>query len=191
VSTFPRQLLLSVALLGCAHASAPAEAHPPPDEALVRIAAFDCEKHEGFPGEAPAHGPIRPGAGIRAWKAGGPQGANWNVMDLRCTARATAACSQGEVRFTLRVGQQVAAERRVPLVQGTADLEVVVPVASWERGYDSPAKDEDSRLPFRTAVFRVQAALACEAPERASLRDWSYRFVAADDAFVAGFASGE
>jgi hypothetical protein len=93
------------------------------------------------------------------------------------------------VRFTLRVGQQVATENRVPLIRSAADLEVVMPAALWERSYDAPATGEN--LPFRTAVFRVQAALACEAPERASLRDWSYRFVAADDAFVAGFASGE
>jgi hypothetical protein len=37
----------------------------------------------------------------------------------------------------------------------------------------------------------VQAALDYEAPTKTSLHDWSYRDVVAEDAFVAGVASGE
>jgi hypothetical protein len=164
---------------------------PAGPSALVKVAAFDCQKYEVFPNEAPPKGAIAPAAGIRAWNAGGPHGSSWNVDELRCVARASTPCAEGKVRFTLRVGQHVAAEREVPVAKGAADFEVVLRSAVWERGYDTPAKGDALELPFKTAGFRIQAALDCQAPTKASLRDWSYRFVAADDAFVAGFASGE
>jgi hypothetical protein len=162
---------------------------PPP---LIEIAAFDCEKYDVPPNQTPPKGLIAPRNAIRAWNAGGPQGANWNVDDLRCAVRASTPCTNGKVLFTFRVGQHIVAEREAPVSNGAADLELVLPSAAWERGYDSPAKAAAPfKLPFKTAGFRVQAALDCEAPMKASLRDWSYRYVATDDAFVAGFASGE
>jgi hypothetical protein len=177
----------AVLILGCAHEAASSE--PPP---LVKVAAFDCEKYDLLPNETPPKGLIAAGAGIRAWKAGGPSGAGWNVDKLRCAARASTPCTRGKVLFTLRVGANVVAEKEIPVSNGAADLEVVLSPAAWERGYDGPSKSAAAlALPFQTAGFRVQAVLDCESPTRASLRDWSYRFVAADDAFVAGFASGE
>ncbi|HET6281946.1 MAG TPA: hypothetical protein VFH73_13310 [Polyangia bacterium] len=198
--------MLAALALGCARSvpatPGPADARlaarpaadasaPSGQPALVKIAAFDCEKYEVFPNEAPPKGLIAPGASIRAWKGGGPYGANWNVEELRCVARASTPCVEGKVLFTLRVGQHVVAERETAVSKGAAEFEVVLPSPIWERGYDSPPKAEALKLPFKTAGFRVQVALDCEAPTKASLRDWNYRFVVADEAFVAGFASGE
>jgi hypothetical protein len=200
-------LLSAVLALGCRRSvpatSPPADAKPVAryavnatapvgPSAMVKIAAFDCEKYDVLPNETPPKGLVAPGAGVRAWKGGGPYGSAWNVEDLRCAARATASCANGKVLFTLRAGQHVLAEKESPLVNGAADFEVVTPAAAWERGYDKPAKTMVAlKLPFKTATLRVQAALDCGAPAKASLRDWNYRFVVADDVFVAGFASGE
>jgi hypothetical protein len=167
---------------------ASALAEPP---ALVKVAAFDCDKLNVLPGQVPPRGLVPPGTGIRAWKGGGPHGSNWNVEDLRCVARATTSCTRGKVLFTLRAGQQVLAEKEETVSDGAADFEAVTPAAAWERGHDSPARAKMLKVPFKTVAFRVQAVLVCEAPTKASLNDWNYRFVAADDAFVAGFASGE
>lgn len=202
-------LLLSAVALACARPAPstcpPGEAKPvaeakpkadasspPGDLPLVKIVAFDCEKYDVLPNEAPPKGVIAPGAGIRAWKGGGPFGANWNVEELRCAARASTPCARGSVSFTFRAGTHVVAERDVRVSDGSADVEIVLPSTAWESSYDSPAKAAAPlRLPFKTAAFRVQAVLNCEAPTKASLRDWNYRFVAADDVFVAGFANGE
>jgi hypothetical protein len=178
-------------LVDAAPPSIPEASVPAGPSALVRIEAFDCEKHEVFPNEPPPKGLIAPAVGLRAWKGGGPYGATWNADALRCTARARTSCDRGKVLFTLRVGQYVVAEKEGTISKGVADVEVVLPAAIWERGYDSAPKADALRLPFKTAGFRAQAALDCDAPTKASLRDWNYRFVVADDAFVAGFANGE
>jgi len=176
-----------------AEANPRADTSPPPgDLPLVKIVAFDCEKYDLLPNETPPKGLIAPGAGIRGWRGGGPFGARWNVEELRCVVRASTPCARGSVSFTFRAGTHVVAERKARVSNGTADVEIVAPSTAWERSYDSPAKAAAPlRLPFKTATFRVQALLDCEAPTKASLRDWNYRYVAADDAFVAGFANGE
>src|SRR4051812_16328471 len=158
-------LLLSVLALGCTRpvppTSPPADAKPaaeakpkadaeanqkidasspPGDLPLVKIVAFDCEKYNVFPNEAPPKGVIAPGAGIRAWKGGGPFGANWNVEELRCAARASTPCARGSVSFTFRAAAHVIAERNVRLSDGTADVEIMFPSTAWERSYDNPAK---------------------------------------------------
>jgi hypothetical protein len=207
----PAKALLAAALVfGCAKATPPAPMGPdarpaaihptdgttPPAQApaepvFVKVGAFECEKYDVFPGEAPPKGLIAPGTGIRAWHGGGPNGANWNVHDLRCTVRATTTCTQGRALLTLRVGQQTVAEREAPLFKGTADFELVVPEAVWEKGYDRPPKPAALKLPFKTAAFRAQVAVDCEAPEKVSPHRWRFPSVAAEDAFLAGFASGE
>jgi hypothetical protein len=144
-----------------------------------------------FPGEAPPKGLIAANAGIRGWHGGGPNGANWNVQDLRCAVRATTTCTQGKVMLTLRVGQQTVAEREAPVAGGAVDFDLVVPEAAWERGYDSPPKPAALKLPFKTAAFRAQVAVNCEAPEKVRPDRWRFSSVAADETFVAGFASGE
>ena len=195
--------LAAALVLGCARpvpsTSTPADANvaadasaPAGEPALVKVAAFDCEKYDLLPGDKPPKGPIAPGAGIRAWRGGGPYGANWNVEELRCATRASTPCTHGKVLFTLRVGPHIVAEREAPVLNGAADFEVVLPLTAWEHSYDSPPKAAAPlKLPYKTVGFRMQAVLDCEAPTKASLRDWNYRFVVADDAFVAGFASGE
>jgi hypothetical protein len=158
---------------------------------FVKVAAFDCAKYEVFPGERPPKGLIASQAGIRAWHGGGPNGANWNVQDLRCAVRATTTCTQGNAMLTLRVGQQTVAERVVVVADGAADFEVVLPEAAWERGYDNPAKMAALKLPFKTAAFRAQVAVECGAPVEVKPHAWRFSSVASDDMFVAGFASGE
>jgi len=186
-------LILPWALvLGCARPGLPkpeADAAGPTDSTLVSITAFDCMKHEVFPGEAPPRGPIPAGAGIRAWKGGGPYGASWNVSQLRCFVAAAPRCSRGRVMFTLRVGQQVVAEEAAAISAGRADFEAVLRMGAWQRGLDDPAVSAD-KLPFRTGIFRAQAVLDCDAP-RAGLSDHGYAAVTSETHFVAGFASGE
>ena len=46
-------------------------------------------------------------------------------------------------------------------------------------------------LPYRTGVFRAVAAVDCSAPTQANLKISGYKDVTDEDAFVAGFASGE
>jgi hypothetical protein len=79
----------------------------------------------------------------------------------------------------------------MPVANGAANFESVLAAAVWELGYDSAPKAEALKLPYKTATFRAQAALDCDAPMKASPRDWRYPSVIADDMFVAGFASGE
>lgn len=167
--------------------AAPAMGEP----VFVKVEAFDCEKFEVFPGEAPSKGPIPAKGGIRAWHGGGPNGANWNVQDLRCTVRATTSCTRGWAMLTLRVGQRTVAERQVAVSKGAAVFDLVVPEAAWEKGYDTPAKAAALKLPFKTAAFRAQVAVACEAPEQIRPDRWRFPSIAAEDMFVAGFASGE
>jgi hypothetical protein len=163
----------------------------PEEPVLVKIEAFDCARHDEFPGEPPASGPISAGAGIRAWRGGGPYGSNWNVDQLRCVVRATAPCTQGRMILVLRVGQRTVAEREAALSRGATRFEVVVPAVEWERGYDSPPGAPALALPFRTAAFRAQVVLECEAPTRAGPRDSRYPTITTEETFVAGFASGE
>jgi hypothetical protein len=169
-----------------------ASATPSAEPVFVKIAAFDCAKHDVFPGEPPAKGPIPSRTGIRAWNGGGPNGANWNVQDLRCAIRATTTCTQGKVMLTLRVGQHIVAERESPVSNGAAEFELVLPEAIWERGYDSaPNAVPLKQLPFKTAAFRAQATVDCEAPVKANPGSWRFSSIAVEDSFVAGFASGE
>jgi hypothetical protein len=202
----PVEALMTAALaLGCARSvpvtPAPADARsavPPAagdsarDEPIfVKVAEFDCAKHDVFPGEPPPKGLIPARTGIRSWNGGGPNGANWNVQDLRCAIRIATTCSQGRIMLTLRVGQQIVAEREAAVSKGAADFEVLLPEATWERGYDSPPTAAALELPFKTAAFRAQAALVCERPVKASPADWRFTSVATEETFVAGFASGE
>jgi hypothetical protein len=207
-TTLRAEALVAAALVvGCARPAPPSrstvsDARPavrltadaaiaPGEPNFVRIAAFDCTKREVFPGEAPPKGPIPVNAGIRSWHGGGPNGANWNVQDLRCFVRATTTCTQGKALLTLRVRQQTVAERDAPVSGGAAEFEVVVPEAAWERGYDTAPKAAALKVPFKTAAFRAQVALDCQAPVKANPGSWRFNSVAAEDAFVAGFASGE
>ena len=169
----------------------PDAAGAPSDPVFIHVTVFDCMKHNVFPGEAPPTGPIPANASIRSWNGGGPNGANWNVQDLRCFVRAVTPCTRGKVILTLRVGHYTVAERVVAPSKGSADFELIVPEAAWERGYDSSPKAAPLKLPFKTAAFRAQVALVCEAPTKVQPADWRFTSAAAEDVFVAGFASGE
>jgi hypothetical protein len=93
--------------------------------------------------------------------------------------------------LTLRVGQQTVAERQATMSKGAALFDLVVPEAAWEKGYDASPKAAALKLPFKTAVFRAQVAVACAAPEQVRPDRWRFPSIAAEDMFVAGFASGE
>jgi hypothetical protein len=186
---FIRPLVLATVLVACARTNA-VIAPNPSEPRFVKVEAFDCAKHDLFPGDPPPTGPIAPGSGIRSWHAGGPYGSNWNVGELRCTVRASAACSRGKVALTLRVGQRVVGERDVPIQSGFALFELLVPERAWEDGLDAASTGPVGKLPFQTASFRALVVLDCEAPT-ANLREWGYPSVTAEDAFVASFASGE
>jgi hypothetical protein len=169
----------------------PAKARAATAPKLVSIAAFDCEKPLAFPDPNAKKGPIAPGAGIRGWRAGGPQGANWNVYDLRCVIRASTTCTKGKASLVLRVGQRVVAERETKLSGSPVDFDLVVEEKAWERGMDETGKGPLRGQPFKTATFRAAVAVDCQAPTKISLRDSNYADVVGEDTFTAGFASGE
>jgi len=172
--------------------SAPSSASDTKVITFVNISAFDCAKVEQFPGVPAIKGLVPPGAGIRGWDGGGPHGANWNATDLRCTIRATSPCTKGQVGIALRVGRAVIAERQAAFAAaGNIDAEIVVPFESWKRHLDEKPRSVATSLPVRTAVFRALVVVDCAAPTKASLAEWRYTSVAAEDSFVAGFAWGE
>jgi hypothetical protein len=183
-------LLLIAAALGC-HTAAPSaegRAAPAPivaavaksptstdphhsSAALVRIEAFDCEKVLDLPGVAPSTGLVTATNGIRGWHGGGPHGANWNVEDLRCTARIVPHCNAGDLHVTFRVGAGVVAGRQVHAsASAPVDVEIEVASKAWNRLLDIEPRGTSGRRPFSTAVLRATAELSCLTPE-ASLRD--------------------
>jgi hypothetical protein len=93
--------------------------------------------------------------------------------------------------LTLRVGQQTVAERQATMSKGAALFDLVVPEAAWEKGYDASPKAAAIKLPFKTAAFRAQVTVACAAPEQVRPDRWRFPSIAAEDMFVAGFASGD
>jgi len=169
------------------HAQATTSSEP----VLVKIGSFDCAKYDVFPGEPPQKGIIRQEDGIRAWHGGGPNGANWNVEDLRCFIRATTPCAEGKVVFAVRVGQQDVAEREVAVSGGVAESEFVLPRATWEKGVDKSLAKAVPAPPYETATFRGEASIHCKAPMKADPKSSRFTSVVAEDLFVAGFASGE
>jgi len=160
------------------------------EQRLVRVSAFDCEKKEEFPGQPAQKGPVTPANGIRSWHGGGPGGANWNVGDLRCVVRVETSCERGRVDVILRVGKATVAEKKVDAAR-TVDVEIPLAQKSWRQNLDDVKKKSSLDLPYRTAVFRALAAVDCAAPTQASLKVSGYRDVTDEEAFVAGFASGE
>jgi hypothetical protein len=178
---------------GASMKRAPPPAAVPKASSIVRIQAFDCERHEEFPGFAAPSGVIAPGNGIRGWAHGGPSGANWNVDELRCVVRAEAACTGGSIGALVRVGNALVAEQRVQLGPAGAASDFVfrIPLKSWRSQLDQPARKMAAKQPFRTGVFRALVEVACELPRKASLVDERYTAVTAEDIFVAGFAWGE
>jgi hypothetical protein len=194
-----RASALLVVVAACSISSAKTTAPPPdvgrvaPDASerrLIRISAFDCEKHEVFPGVQPPKGPVSRSSGIRSWQGGGPGGANWNVEDLRCVVQLSSSCERGRADLVLRVGKTVVAQRPVEVKSGSLDVEVPLSLKTWKSQRDDLVKRLTSELPYRTAGFRAFVAVECAAPE-ASLKNSAYRDVSDDDAFVAGFANGE
>lgn len=158
---------------------------------LVTVTGFDCEKPPAVPDPDAKHASFMLGEGIRAWRGGGPMGANWNVFDLRCVVRASTTCTKGKASLVLRVGQRVVAEREVALAGKPVAFDVDVAEKAWERGLDEAGKGPLRRQPYKTATFRAVVAIDCQGPAKASLRDSSYADVTAEDSFTAGFASGE
>jgi hypothetical protein len=205
-SSIPRLAELAALLLGLACSrvtAAPAPARPQDGGAgtakgpaaaaprLVSVTAFDCEKPLAFPDPNAQKGPIAPGAGIRGWRGGGPQGANWNVYDLRCVIRVATTSTKGKASLVLRVGQRVVAEREAKLTGSTVEFELNVDEKAWQKGMDEAGKGPLRGQPFKTATFRAAIAANCQSPTKASLRDSNYGDVVTEDSFTAGFASGE
>ena len=121
----------------------------------------------------------------------GPNGASWNVEDLRCFIRATTSCAAGKLVFAVRVGQQGMAEREVAISGGVAESEFVLPRATWEKGVDKSLAKAGQAPPYETATFRGEASIHCESPMKADPKSSRFTSVVAEDLFVAGFASGE
>jgi hypothetical protein len=161
------------------------------DPSFVHIGSFDCEKIYEAPGIPRSVGPID--AGISAWRGGGPNGANWNVDDLRCVVSVSTTCSRANIHITIRVGTRRVADKKIDVgVPGTTDVELEVPFDRWRKNLDEPLPSPGAfKMPYRTAVFRASAQVTCSAPLQASAADWKYPSVTADASFVAGFASGE
>ena len=160
------------------------------DQRPVRIAAFDCEKYPPLPGQPEPKGLVSPTLGIRGWHGGGPDGANWNVDDLRCTAQVTTACRDGRLLLTARIGRSVVMEKELPLAGDEwINADFVIPEKTWRRYLDE-ARRQAPRQPFRTAVFRLLAEINCRSPE---IAPGQIRFgdLSSEDTFVAGFADGE
>ncbi|HEX3695076.1 MAG TPA: hypothetical protein VH374_06760 [Polyangia bacterium] len=158
---------------------------------LARIAAFNCEKYPPLPGQPESQGLVKPELGIRGWHGGGPDGANWNVDDLRCAARVVTRCRAGKLFLTARMGRAVVLERELAISGGDSiETEFVVPEATWRRHLDDPTRHAP-KWPFKTAVFRLLAEVTCKAPVEATPGEWRFSDLSTDDSFVAGFASGE
>jgi len=155
---------------------------------MIEVEAFDCERQQSFPGVPPQSGLVAPGAGIRGWQGGGPEGANWNVDDLRCTIRVKTTCTRGDVDIALRVGRAKVAEKKAAIGGPHVDVEIVVPLKKWKGNFDD---QKPARRRFDTAVFRAFAILSCMAPFDANWKDSDYTDVTDEDMFVAGFAYGE
>ena len=158
------------------------------EERMIKVEAFDCERQESFPGEPRQSGLVAPGHGIRGWHAGGPDGANWNVDDLRCTVRVKTTCSRGDVDVALRVGRTKVAEKKAEITGSHVDVEIVVPFKKCKGNFDD---QKPARRRFDTAVFRAFSSLSCTAPFEASWKDSDYTDITDEDMFVAGFARGE
>ena len=165
------------------------------DPSFVTITSFDCEKVFEAPGIPRSVGPINDG--ISAWRGGGPNGANWNVDDLRCVVAVSTTCSRAKVLVAIRVGTRLVADKKIDVgvaggVPGRADVELAVAFDRWRKHLDQPLPSPAaSQVPYRTAVFRATAQVTCSAPLPASAADWKYPSVTADASFVAGFATGE
>jgi hypothetical protein len=122
--------------------------------------------------------------GLSRWTGGGPNGASWNVHELRCLVEVATACRSGAVTLELTIGS-----RRVRTKTGRFDREhpllpqeFAIREADWTKSLDPPRK----RWPYRTAILRATASVtACEEPDEAPGRDL------AEKSFVAGFAYGE
>ncbi|MEA2695758.1 MAG: hypothetical protein QOI66_29 [Myxococcales bacterium] len=166
---------------------APAASEAP----LIRIDSFDCEKYPPLPGQPEPQGLVKAEVGIRSWHGGGPDGASWNVDDLRCTARVITKCRAGKVAITARIGRSVVTEQELPL-SGTEALEpaFIIPSKTWRRQLDEAPKHA-RRQPFKTASFRLLAESTCMSPMEATPGEWRFTDLSAEDSFVAGFADGE
>lgn len=158
---------------------------------LLKIVSFDCEKHPPLPGQPEASGLVRTETGLRGWHGGGPEGAAWNVFDVRCTTRIVTRCTAGKLFLTARVGRSVVLEREIP-VRGTkpVDSDFLIPEATWMRNTDDDSR-RGKRQPFRTAIFRLLAEVNCTIPIRVTPGTWRFIDRSAHDSFPAGFASGE
>jgi hypothetical protein len=161
------------------------------EQKLIRVAGFDCEKREAFPGLPAQNGLVARANGIRSWHGGGPGGANWNVEDLRCVVRVSTSCERGRLEVVLRVGKAIVAQRQVEIRGTSIDVEIPLSMKSWKPHVDEPIKKVTADLPYKIAAFRAFVAMDCTAPSQMNLKNSSYRDVTDDDAFVAGFASGE
>lgn len=163
----------------------------PRDESFVRISTFDCEKWYEAPGFPKPTGAIQ--SGISEWRGGGPNGANWNVGDLRCVVGVASPCTKASIYVAIRVGTKLVAERKLDLGAGPQiDVELEIPYERWRKNLDEPLRAAWAfRVPYRTAVFRAIAQINCSAPVAASAANWKYPSVTGEATFVAGFASGE
>ena len=139
---------------------------------LLRVASFDCEKYPPLPGQPEPKGLVTPSSGIRAWNGGGPDGASWNVDDLRCTARIATICRAGTIAVTARVGRAIVGERVLSVSGSDAvDTELIIPAKTWRRHMDQMRRK--TGLPFTTAIFRLLAEVTCKSPE-ATPGEWRF-----------------
>ena len=160
------------------------------DGVLVKIDSFDCEKLDDLPGFPRPTGPVT--HGILDWHGGGPNGANWNVGDLRCVVRVSASCWPARLAVVVRVAARVAAAKSTAVTaRGPLDVEIDVSQRAWNRNLDDEPKANPRRPPFRTAVFRASAEIDCQDRPGANINESRFPEVAAERSFVAGFASGE
>ena len=154
---------------------------------MIQISAFDCEKLYEAPGFPRSHGPLQ--SSIAKWRGGGPNGANWNVDDLRCVVDVATTCTKGRISVEIHVGSRRVAQSTVGIVPPSPlSVELDLPREVWHRNLDAPAS---AKRPYRTAIFRATAQLARSVPIDVDPAAWDRSTVTADAAFVAGFAAGE
>ncbi|HEX6276231.1 MAG TPA: hypothetical protein VFZ53_24485 [Polyangiaceae bacterium] len=155
----------------------PACDEPPADskERFVKVALFDCF----------SMAETKDLQSLRAWGAGGPEGAAWNVENspLRCVVHLSAKCA-GPATLLIRGNGKHLSDQRVGVRVGANPFEVVLPVESWGAGRDGWSDRPPDSVPYSTLLLTVSGFLACEAEYGTVNHPFA-------DAFLAGFSEGE
>ena len=135
---------------------------------MVRVVSFDCfSNKEG-----------KRDASMRAWNAGGPSGAVWNIDGAPLVCKVTLDAPCGGSTELLLFGNRTALGKAVfNVTEGRSNAEMAVPTHLWERA------EETGKLNFATLLISVGGILVC-GDDFTSV----YPFA---DAFIAGIAVGE